>query len=172
MGLFSIGAGLITTFDIDTPLAKWFGFQVVAGLGIGCGFQAGVLVIQTVLPLEDVPIGTSLVQFFQSLGGAVFISVAETLFSNELIAGIAEFAPSLDPQLFLHSGATEIRGILSQLDAEDQLEGILKAYVLALNHVFWITVACAITALICASGLQWKSVKAKRAQDADNGMPS
>lgn len=169
MTLFSVGAGLITTFDLGTPFARWFGYQVIAGLGIGCGFQAGVLVIQTVLPLHDIPIGTALVQFSQSLGGAIFISVAQTLFSNGLIAGIELYAPSLDPQIFLHSGATAIRGLLVQMGQEDQLDGLLRAYVLALNHVFYITVACAMAAFFCATGLQWKSVKARRAADAKAG---
>lgn len=33
MALFAIGSGLITTYDIDTPMGKWFGYQVVAGAG-------------------------------------------------------------------------------------------------------------------------------------------
>ena len=33
MALFAIGSGLITTYDINTPMGKWFGYQVVAGAG-------------------------------------------------------------------------------------------------------------------------------------------
>lgn len=36
MALFAIGAGLITTYDIYTPMGQWFGFQVIAGAGSKC----------------------------------------------------------------------------------------------------------------------------------------
>jgi predicted MFS family arabinose efflux permease len=65
MVLFAVGGGLITTFGLTTSFSKWFGYQVLAGLGIGVGFQGGVLVVQTVLPLSDVPVATACVSFFQ-----------------------------------------------------------------------------------------------------------
>lgn len=165
MALFAIGAGLITTFDLTTPLSRWFGYQVITGLGIGVGFQGGILTVQTVLPLVDVPVATACVSFFQSLGGALFIAVCQTLFQNGLISGISENEPQLDPQIFLHSGATEIRQILAQLHQEDALNGILKAYVLALSHCYWVTTACAIASFVVTCGLQWKSVKKGHGQD-------
>lgn len=168
MALFSIGSGLITTFSLDTPLSKWFGYQVLAGLGIGCGFQGGILVVQNVLPLVDVPIGTAMVQFFQSLGGALLISVAQTVFQNGLVKGLAVNAPSLDPQLFLHSGATSIRGILLAIHKEDQLDAVLRSYSLALSHVFFVTVACSIAAFLSACGLQWKSIKKDKKTDTES----
>ena len=159
MILFSIGAGLITTFDLHTPTAQWFGYQVLTGLGIGVGFQSGVIIVQTVLPLKDVPVATAMVSFFQTLGGALFIAVAQSLFQQGLTKRIASGAPELDPQIFLKSGATQIRTILAQLGAEDRLDVVLQGYVDGLTHTFWITTACAIAALIVCLGLEWKSVK-------------
>ncbi|PQE33929.1 major facilitator superfamily transporter protein [Rutstroemia sp. NJR-2017a WRK4] len=159
MAMFAIGSGLLTTLDLTTPLSQWFGYQVIAGLGIGVGFQGGIVTVQTVLPLVDVPVGTACVSFFQSLGGALFVSVCQTLFQNGLLSGISENAPQLDPEIFLHSGATEIRQILASLGQEDALNGILKAYVLALSHCYWVTTACAIASFVIVCGLEWKSVK-------------
>lgn len=159
MALFAIGAGLITTYNIDTPFAKWFGYQILTGAGIGVGFQGAILVVQTVLPLVDVPVGTACISFFQSLGGAIFISVAQSVFQNGLNTGIEEYTTGIDPQLFLHSGATLIRPILAEINRMDALEGILQAYVLGLTHCFTITVACACAAFVAAACLQWKSVK-------------
>jgi len=48
MILYAIGAGLIITWNLTTPTKQWFGYQVLAGLGIGVGFQGGILVVQTV----------------------------------------------------------------------------------------------------------------------------
>jgi hypothetical protein len=67
MVLYAIGSGFITTFSLNTSTAQWFGYQVLAGLGIGVGFQGGVLTVQTVLPLVDVPVATACVSFFQSV---------------------------------------------------------------------------------------------------------
>ena len=35
--LMSIGAGLLTTFDVHTGSPKWIGYQVLYGLGFGLG---------------------------------------------------------------------------------------------------------------------------------------
>ncbi|KAI9649032.1 hypothetical protein NHQ30_001599 [Ciborinia camelliae] len=165
MILFAVGSGLITTFSLTTPISKWFGYQVITGIGIGVGFQGGVLVVQTVLPLVDVPVGTACVSFFQSLGGALFISVCQTLFQNGLKSGIEENAPQLDPQAFLHSGATEIRQLLAQLHQEEALNVVLQAYVTGLTHCYWVTTACAIGSFVAACGLDWKSVKKGHGQE-------
>lgn len=165
MVLFAIGSGLITTFNIETTMGRWIGYQLLAGLGIGSGFQGGILVIQTVMPLSDVPIGTTAVSFCQQLGGAVFVSVSQTVFANGLLSGLQANAPSLDPMIFLHSGATSIRPILADLHAEEQLESVLKAYVRGLSNCFWIAVACAICAFITACTLDWKNIKKGHGQD-------
>ncbi|KAH6680267.1 MFS multidrug transporter-like protein [Halenospora varia] len=165
MALFAIGSGLITTFSLTTPLSQWFGYQVICGLGIGVGFQSGVIVVQTVLPLSDVPVATACVSFFQTLGGALFIAVAQTLFQNGLLDGISKNAPTLPAQLFLHSGATQIRDILKKLHQEDKLEIVLQSYIDGLTHCFWITTACAIAAFFTVCGLEWRSVKKGHGQD-------
>lgn len=159
MVLFSLGAGLITTYSLTTSFGKWFGFQVLTGAGIGVGFQGAIITVQTVLPLVDVPVGTACIQFFQSLGGALFIAVSQTLFQNGLVSGIEEYAPQLDAQIFLASGATQIREILASLDQEDALDDVLKAYVRGLSHTYWVTAACAILAFLSSCGLEWRTVK-------------
>jgi predicted MFS family arabinose efflux permease len=139
MILYAIGAGLITTWNLTTPIKQWFGYQVLAGLGIGVGFQGGILVVQTVLPLSDVPVATACISFFQQLGGALFIAVCQSLFQTGILHGIEKNAPQLDAQLFLHSGATQIRQILAELHQEDMLDAVLLAYRDGLVHTYWIT---------------------------------
>ncbi|KAM0144798.1 hypothetical protein ACHAP3_000831 [Botrytis cinerea] len=167
MILFAVGSGLITTFSLTTPFASWFGFQIITGIGIGVGFQGGVLVVQTVVPLVDVPVGTACVSFFQSLGGALFISVCQTLFQNGLKSGIEKYAPQLDPQLFLHSGATEIQQLLAQLNQEEAIGAVRQAYVEGLTRCYWVTTACAIGSFLAVCGLDWKSVKKGHGQEKE-----
>ena len=159
MLLFTVGSGLITTFDVDTPMSKWFGYQVVAGLGIGAGFQVGVLVVQTVMPQAWVPVGTACVQFFQAFGGALFIAVAQTVFQNGLIDKIKADDLGIDPQIFINIGASEIKEVLEQMGRLDVLDSVLEAYMIGLRNTYYISVACAGCAFLCALALQWKSVK-------------
>ncbi|EQB55479.1 major facilitator superfamily transporter [Colletotrichum gloeosporioides Cg-14] len=157
--LFTVGSGLITTFDLDTPMREWFGYQVLAGLGIGAGFQIGVLVVQTVLPLEDVPVATAVVQFFQSFGGAIMIAVAQSLFQTGLVNGVATRVPDLDPSIFINAGADQVRSILTQMGRADAIDAVLESYMVGLRHTYYVTVACAAAAFVACLGLQWKSVK-------------
>lgn len=159
MVLYSVGTGMITTFDLHTPMKEWFGYQVLTGLGIGSGFQIGVLVVQTVLPQDWVPVGTACVQFFQALGGAIFIAVAQTVFQNGLIDKIKSDNIGIDPNIFINSGASEIKHVLEQMGHLDALDTVLEAYMKGLRNTYYISAACACCAFFCALTLQWKSVK-------------
>ena len=157
--LFTVGAGLLTTFSTTTPFAKWFGYQVLAGAGVGLMFQIPLLAVQTCLPLEDVPIGTACVMFFQTLGGTLFIAIAQTVFQNGLIRGVREFVPGLNPYVLLSVGATEIRDALASMGMLDQLDGALKAYMAGLTDSFRVALACAAVSVVTVWFLEWKSVK-------------
>jgi fructose-specific phosphotransferase system IIC component len=57
--LLAIGCRLISAHDVNTPFAKWFGYQLVAGLGSGMSIHVSLLAVQAALDIEDVPIGTA-----------------------------------------------------------------------------------------------------------------
>ncbi|RDI86257.1 hypothetical protein Vi05172_g3666 [Venturia inaequalis] len=159
MALFSIGAGLCTTLSITTPFARNLGFQILAGLGLGVGFEGGIIVVQTVLPLQRIPMAISGVSLFMTLGGALFIPISQALFQKGILHGIRETAPELDGNIFLHAGATELRSLLVSLHREKALDSVLQAYVAGLKNTFWVVAACALAAFLAACGLDWKSVK-------------
>ncbi|KAH7175585.1 major facilitator superfamily domain-containing protein [Dactylonectria macrodidyma] len=159
MILNTVGCGMISTLDVDSPMREWFGYQVIAGLGIGAGFQIGVLVVQTVLPQEWVPVGTACVQFFQALGGAVAIAVAQTLFQNGLIDHIKSSDIGIDPTIFINSGASQVEEVLKKMGREDAFDTVLDAYMSGLRDTFYISLACAGCAFVACCFLQWKSVK-------------
>ena len=85
----SIGAGLLTTFQTTTGHSKWIGYQILLGAGLGMGMQQPLICVQTVLKLQDVPVGSSLLLLMQSLGGCIFLAVADNAFLNQLIGGLA-----------------------------------------------------------------------------------
>jgi MFS transporter, DHA2 family, glioxin efflux transporter len=57
--LAAIGAGLIYTFDLDTPPSKFIGYQVVAGTGIGLAIQIPIIVAQATSSAADVSVAMS-----------------------------------------------------------------------------------------------------------------
>lgn len=83
--LFTIGSGLIYTLKVHSPPGRWIGYQILAGFGAGGAMQLPFIATQVVLPANDMPTGNSLSVFFNSLGGAIAISVAQNIFSNTLV---------------------------------------------------------------------------------------
>lgn len=154
----AVGAGLLTTFEVDTASPMWIGYQVICGAGLGLVMQQPMIAAQTVLKLEDVPTGTSCVIFFQTLGGALFISVGQNVFTSKLIEGLTESMPNFDPAIVLSTGATSLQNMFSP----DQLPMILKAYNNALTQCFYPSVAMACLGFLGSLGMEWVSVKGKK----------
>lgn len=169
--LMTIGYGLITTWSVDSPFREWFGYQIAAGLGAGFGFNLPLVAVQTVLPMPDIPQGTVLLMFCQSLGGALFIAVGQAVFSNGLVSGVAKYAPDLEPDLLLHTGATAIRSTLENMGLEDHIHQAIEAYVYGLKDCYRVTVAVSGMSFIAACFFEWKSVK-KAGKAAVEAMPA
>ncbi|CAK5272296.1 unnamed protein product [Mycena citricolor] len=153
----SVGAGLITTLGVSSGHTKWIPYQVIFGLGLGLGLQQPSLAVQTVLDMIDVPSGTAIIMFSQTLGGALFISVGQNVFTNQLVSGLAKYAAGLDPNVVLSAGATSLR---SNVPA-DKLAGVLLAYSHALDSAFYVGVAMTGLSIIGCLSIEWRSIKGK-----------
>jgi len=160
--IMAIGAGLICTFKPDTGHEKWIGYQVVYGVGVGLGMQQILIAVQAALPLEDVPIGTAIMMFSQTLGGALFISVGQNVFTNQLIKNLVKNVPDLNPGLVISTGATELQHIISS----EFLPRVLSAYNTAIVQCFYVSVAMAAFSLLGSVFVEWKSVKGKKIEMA------
>ena len=153
--LSCIGAGLLTTWKVDTSSGYWIGYQIVYGFGVGFGMQQAIITVQAVLPLRDVPVGTAMAAFFMNFGGSLFVSAAQNVFNNRLISELPKYTQGVDPSIVMHVGATEIKRVVDPT----QIEGVLIAYNASLTQTWYIAVAmCCLTA-IPAAFVEWKSVK-------------
>lgn len=160
--LMCIGCGLLTTFQVDSDHSKWIGYQFLFGAGVGFGMQQILIVAQTVLPKADIPIGTAIMMFSQTLGGALFVSVGQNVFSNELVNGLKTKVPGIDSAFVLSVGATEIK---KRIDPEF-LPGVLSAYNDALVHTWYVALALSVLSAFGCAVVQWKSVKGKQISTA------
>jgi MFS family permease len=163
--LMSIGTGLLTTFTTSTGHSKWIGYQALCGFGIGMGMQQSSMAAQAVLAKKDVPTGVSLMMFAQSLGGALFVSIGQNVFTSRLISGLHDVA-DLDPQTIVNTGATALRHVVDP----KLLPLVLEAYNGALVKVFYVAVATTCTSLLGGLGMEWINIKKVREQR--DGPPS
>ncbi|KAI3396429.1 hypothetical protein diail_12149 [Diaporthe ilicicola] len=154
--LLSIGAGLLTTLQVNTGQGMWIGYQVIYGFGMGMTFQAPNLAAQTVLPTADVPIGTSLMFFSQLLGGSIFISVGQNVLNNELLKNLAGVS-GFNASNILQAGATTLTHL-----AEPLRTTVLLAYNEALRTVFQVGLIMTCLTILGAACLEWRSVKSKK----------
>ncbi|OJJ44953.1 hypothetical protein ASPZODRAFT_153281 [Penicilliopsis zonata CBS 506.65] len=154
-----IGAGLLTTYSVDISTSKWIGYQILTGAGVGAGFQIPMTAVQTVLPAKDIPLGSAAVMFFQTLGGALFIAVGQSVFQNGLISGLQQYAPTVNSATIINAGATEIRHVLDTIGQTDQLHNVIQAYMKGLANTYRVSLALIIVAFVASCFLEWKSVK-------------
>ncbi|KAL8656996.1 MAG: hypothetical protein Q9226_002367, partial [Calogaya cf. arnoldii] len=158
--LISLGTGFITTFKLSTGHSAWIGYQALFGLGSGLGMNQPLMAAQTVLPLDDVSIGTALVIFGQTLGGAIFVSAAQNVFTNTLLSNLAKSLPEINPELVLSAGATALRSVIeAQGLGREAVERAAEAYSGALVRAFQMATGLACVTIIGAVGMEWKSVK-------------
>ncbi|KAE8400802.1 major facilitator superfamily domain-containing protein [Aspergillus pseudonomiae] len=157
--IMSIGAGCLTLFTVDIAQSKWIGFLFLYGIGVGFGFQQGAVAVQAVLPMAQVPIGTALIWFVQMLGGALFTSVAQNIFSTHLADNLANLQlPGLDPEAVAGAGATGFRHLVQP----EYMDQVLVAYNAALVDVFQVALICSCLSIFGAVGIEWRNVKQKR----------
>ncbi|KXX72948.1 putative HC-toxin efflux carrier TOXA [Madurella mycetomatis] len=154
----SVGYGLTTTFHPDTGSAAWIGYQIILGVGIGVGFQQPLIAVQTVLDIEDVPTGASVIVFLQTLGGALFVAVSQNVFANKLVEYVAAYVPAIpDPSFVLGLGAT---GVQEAVDPAF-LPGVTLAFNDALTQTFIVFTALSAVSILGAVFVEWHSVKGK-----------
>ncbi|OBT98229.1 hypothetical protein VE01_03813 [Pseudogymnoascus verrucosus] len=144
----SVGVGLLTTFHVDSGHASWIGYQVLYGMGIGAGMQVCFVVVQVAVPPVDIPVAMALVVFAQTLGGAIFVSVSDTIFSNLLVQNLADAVPGLSPYIVSSTGATALKNVITP----QYLPGVLVAYNHTITQTWYAAVALAAVSIIGGCG--------------------
>ncbi|KIX94730.1 uncharacterized protein Z520_09420 [Fonsecaea multimorphosa CBS 102226] len=158
--LTSIGSGLMTTFTPSTGAGPWIGYQILAGTGRGSVVQMPITAIQNLLPPKEVSIATSQIFFWQYLGGAVFLAVAETIFTNSLRSSLRTYAPGVNPDTIIDVGAAAVRSSVSS----GQLPGVLRAYNHAIVSTFYLAVGASSAAFLTSFGMGFQRLPKKESK--------
>ncbi len=154
----SIGNGLVSTFDVETTTARWAGYQALLGVGRGLLFQAPILAVQAYGDGAILPLAMATLVFFQTFGGAVFLSISNSIFNNKLKDELVERVPQLSADKIIHAGA---RGIRDVVPTEYLLE-VLKSYSASVNSVFYAVTAFSVAMLVMSLGMGWKDIRSKK----------
>jgi hypothetical protein len=94
----------------------------------------------------------------QNLGSAVFLTVAQAVFSNSLHSHIAKDAPGVNADAILAGGARMVRILVFA----QQLPAVLEAYSKAIDAVMYLGVGLGLSAFTCAWGLGFKDIRTKK----------
>ncbi|KAM7206571.1 Major facilitator superfamily domain containing protein [Naviculisporaceae sp. PSN 640] len=159
----TVAAGLLYTLDIGTSSGKWIGYQVLAGLAYGAGFQIPIIIGQANAAPEDLSSVTAIILFFQTIGGAIFVSAAQSAFVNRLLETAARTAPTVSPLQIIGTGATMLRVAFTE---EDVLQGILVAYMDGLKIAFAIGTAGVGFAFLVSLFSNWKRLNTAAVKEA------
>lgn len=156
----TVGCGLLYTFNVNTPSSQWIGYQALTGMSLGLTLQIPMMANQAAVGPEDISSISAITLFFQILGGAFFISAAQSAFANKLITSLATTAPNLDPRLVLSVGATDLRKVFSAA----QIPGILAAYMDGLKVAYALVVALVGISFVFALMPRWERLQAEERQ--------
>ncbi len=161
--LCALGTGLLSTLTPRSECGAWIGYQILYGLGLGIGFQTCTLPPQRVLARADVPIGMALVFFMQQLGGSIFLSVSQNIFSNELGDRLSGDA-SLTAEAVVNIGATNLRNFVPV----SEISTVIDAYSYSLTRVFIMAAALSSCMILGSLAVEWKSINGKKGSKGPN----
>ncbi|KAI4912936.1 hypothetical protein J4E90_006344 [Alternaria incomplexa] len=156
--IFAIGAGMLYTLTVHSPPGQWIGYQILAGIGAGAGVQIPFVAVQVVTNETDMPTANACVMFFNSLGGALSISIAQNIFVNTLAKEVPRYALGFDARIVANAGATNLRNVVPA----EILPGVLHGYNNAIVTAFILAIATSSVAFFVSLGMEQKSVKGKK----------
>ena len=84
--------------------------------------------------------------FFNTLGGALSVSIAQNIFSNTLVKQLPKHTTGVDPALIVSAGATHVR----EASPPGQLPGVLLAYNEAVTSALILPIAVGALAFFCS----------------------
>jgi hypothetical protein len=157
--VFTTGAGLLHTATQQTPMAKWFGYEVLAGAGFGMAIQIPIFAVQVVLGAADIPLGTVLIILSQALGGSIGLSISQNIFQNSLHQRLDEIA-GIDVKAVIAAGGTDLEHIVSA----ESLSYVRDAFRYGISNAFLVSTSLGGVAFLASIGMERKKIKSKKVE--------
>jgi EmrB/QacA subfamily drug resistance transporter len=133
-GVAAVGLLLLSTMDAGTSRVTSGFFMVLVGAGLGFSMQVLVVATQNAVPVRDLGVATSSVNFFRSVGGSVGVALFGALFNSRLASTLAG-----SPQLASLSGQSLTPQAIEALPAGARAS-FVTGFAGAITDVFLIAV--------------------------------
>ena len=122
-----------------------------------------IIAVQAVVGLRDIPVATALTLFYQQLGSAMFLAIAQTVFLNKLLPAMQDINPLITKDDIIRAGATGLKNLVTG----SELAATLIAYAKSIDAVFVVGLVMGVLSVLFALGVEWKSVKAQKVKPGE-----
>ncbi|KAH9884989.1 MFS general substrate transporter [Xylariomycetidae sp. FL2044] len=161
----SIGGGLLSTLHPTISTSRWIGYQIFGGIGYSLASNLSHVAMQSSLPQDLVPIGTSTLLAIISISCAIFVAIGQTVFQTRLEANLGTVLPADAVHQVITSGVTDIGSLVSSAE----LPVVLQQYSLSITEVFYIPAASPVISFLLIACCKWISTKSKQVNNVDEG---
>jgi MFS family permease len=86
MGLVTAGTAILARMDATTSMLLLSLGMLLLGLGMGMTMPTSTLAVQNSVEFRDMGVGTSMVTFFRSLGGAIGLAAYGAVFNAQIVS--------------------------------------------------------------------------------------
>lgn len=114
--------------------------------------------MQTSLPAADAPLGLAIILFAQNFGPALFVSIAQTIFTNQLEHNLHHLAPEMNATSIANMGLSDLKSHVSP----ENLGKVLLGFDHSLMQTWYLAVGLTCTTMIGSLAMEWRSVKQKK----------
>ncbi|MGD0121251.1 MAG: MDR family MFS transporter [Candidatus Limnocylindrales bacterium] len=176
--IMAVGLGLFVNLRADTSNAALWSWMLLTGLGVGPTMAIFTLIVQNDVPFERLGTATSDLTLFRQIGTSVGLTVAFTLFRNNLSWGLlhdsivsagapAAAVPVKAPPGFDAGSLTSVGGSTANMFAgiPTQLQGFYvtgfhQAFSIAIANSVWVGVGAAVISFVAILALKEKPLRA------------
>ncbi|ROV99110.1 hypothetical protein VMCG_06591 [Cytospora schulzeri] len=153
-----IGGGLLTTLYPNISGGHWVGYQIFGGVGYSLASNLSHIAMQSSLPQDLVPLGSSVLLSVISTSCAIFMAIGQTVFQKQLQVNLGAVVSDDVVNEIINSGVTNVATLV---DAAE-LPAVIGKYSLSVTQVFYIPAVTPTISFLLLLGCKWISTKSKK----------
>ncbi|KAI1145158.1 hypothetical protein F4825DRAFT_457795 [Nemania diffusa] len=164
----SLAGGLLSTIYPAISSGHWIGYQIFGGIGysLATNLSDGILQaqigMQTSLPPELAPTGSSNLLMFVSTSCSVFLAIGQLVFQKRLETNLSSVVPPNVVSDIISAGATNFRSVLPP---SADVSATVQAYGKSVTQTFYIPAGAPVISFLIVCGCQWISIKAPKSAE-------
>lgn len=128
----SLGGGLLSTIYPTISYGHLIGYQIFGGLGYSLATAMVHIGLQSSMPNDIIPIGSSTLLTIISISCSVFLALGQLAFQNRLGSNLAPFVSRETIDKIILAGATNIATVVD----ENDLPIVIEQYGKSISQVF------------------------------------